>query len=158
MRALHQVITRSAEVRNGTPVFAGSRVPVRALLDHLDRGRNLDAFLEAHPEVARVTVEQALALGLEALLTGVPLESRLPQASLLPRTDRSGAIQNAEELSVDQVVGKRVSCPACRNLVFRSWPEGWDAHAARRCRGLDRLGPEDRKAEFKDRFAHLFRA
>lgn len=157
MRALHQVVVSAAEVRNGSPVFAGTQVPVRALLEHLDVGGELDAFLAAHPEVDRATLQQALALGLEALIRAVPIEPRPTQRSLLPRFDAVGVILNAEELVVDQVVGKRVRCPACRMLVFRSWPEGWDAHAGSRCRGLKGEHSEERKAEFKGRFGHLFR-
>lgn len=157
MRALHQVITSSRETRNGAPVFAGTQVPVRALLDHLEAGGSLEEFLIANPGLPRETVVQALALGLEALLKNVPLEPRPSQRSLLPRLDAAGVILNAEELRVDQVVGKRVRCPACRMLVFRSWPEGWDAHAGLRCRGLAGEDSEARKAEFKRRFGHLFR-
>jgi uncharacterized protein (DUF433 family) len=157
VRALHQVIVRTAEVRHGAPVFVGTRIPVRSLLEHLDRGRDLESFLALHPVLDRELALQALALGLEALLETVPLERRPPQRSLLPRLDEDGAILNAEELSVGQVVGKRVRCPACRMLVFQSWPEGWDAHAATRCRGVQGSGPEARKAEFKRRYAQLFR-
>lgn len=157
MRALHLVIARTREVRRGEPVFAGTRVPVRALIEHLDRGRPLEAFLDAHPEIGRDTVEQALALGLEALLKTVPLEPIQSQASLLPRLSESGVILNAEELTAGLVTGKRVRCPACRSLIFRSWPEGWDAHAATRCRGIAGREPGARKSEFKRRFGHLFR-
>jgi uncharacterized protein (DUF433 family) len=158
MRALHEVIVNPAQVRSGSPVFVGTRVPVRALLEHLDAGGDVDAFLADHPELDRATVQQALALGLEALIRDVPAEPRVTQRSLLPRFDAGGVILNAEDLVVDQVVRKRVRCPACRMLVFRSWPEGWDAHAGSRCRGLKGDGPEERKAEFKRRFGHLFRA
>ncbi|MGQ0703902.1 MAG: DUF433 domain-containing protein [Gemmatimonadales bacterium] len=157
MRALHHVVTRTREVRRGEPVFAGTRVPVRALVEALDRGAGLDGFLSANPEVSREIALQALALGLEALLRDIPLEPGPSQRSLLPRHDPAGVILNAEELSVDQVVGKRVRCPACRMLAFRSWPEGWDAHAATRCRGIPGSSAEARKAEFKRRYGHLFR-
>jgi uncharacterized protein (DUF433 family) len=157
MRALHQVVRRIREVRNGEPVFAGSEVPVRQLLEHLDRGKELEAFLDMHPALDAAVVRETLALGLEALLRDIPLERGPQQRSLLPRLDPAGVIVNAEELSVDQVVGKRVRCPACRMLDFRSWPEGWDAHAAARCRGINAADPEVRKAEFKRRFGQLFR-
>ena len=157
MRALHQVITRTAEVRSGVPVVAGTRIPVSRLLDHLDKGKPLDAFLAANPDLAPETVLQTLALGLEALLKEVPLERGPQQRSLLARQDADGVIVNAEELSVGQVVGKRVRCPACRKLVFQSWPEGWDAHAATRCRGVQGANAEARKTEFKRRYAQLFR-
>jgi uncharacterized protein (DUF433 family) len=157
LRALHQVVVRSREVRNGAAVFAGSDVPVRWLQEHLDRGKELDSFLSEHAGLRRDVVRQALALGLEALLRDVPLERGPEQRSLLPRVDAVGVISNAEELSVGQVVGKRVRCPACRMLVFRSWPEGWDAHAATRCRGINGSDAEARKAEFKRRYGQLFR-
>jgi uncharacterized protein (DUF433 family) len=157
VRALHQVILRTREVRDGAPVFAGTRIPVTRLLDHLERGKPLDAFLEANPELQPEVALQALALGLEALVKQVPLEPGPSQRSLLPRLDGAGVIVNAEELTVGQVVGKRVRCPACRMLVFQSWPEGWDAHAATRCRGVAGAGPETRKSEFKRRYAQLFR-
>ena len=71
MRALHQVVVGAADARNGSPVFAGTQVPVRALLQHLDAGGEVDTFLAAHPEVDRTTLLQALALGLEALIRDV---------------------------------------------------------------------------------------
>jgi uncharacterized protein (DUF433 family) len=39
------LITSSPERLGGTPVFAGSRVPVQTLLDYLEAGDPLDAFL-----------------------------------------------------------------------------------------------------------------
>jgi len=38
---------------SGAPVFAGTRVPVRALLDYIEAGDSLDEFLEDFPGVAR---------------------------------------------------------------------------------------------------------
>lgn len=157
MRALHEVISRAPGIRRGVAVFAGTKVPVKSLIDHLDRGDSLDDFLHRHPPVARDVALAACALGLEALVAGVPLEPVLAQASLLPRVDGSGTVLNAEELVARQVVGKRVRCPACRSLIFKSWPEGWDGHAARKCRGIKARDDASRKAEFKRRFDHLFR-
>lgn len=50
-----------------------------------------------------------------------------------------------------------VVCPACGEHTFQRWPWGWDAHAAHRCRGLMAEDPVARKAEYRTRFAHLFR-
>ena len=37
----------------GTPVFSGSRVPVRTLIEHLEAGDSIDGFLEGFPTVKR---------------------------------------------------------------------------------------------------------
>jgi len=40
----------------GTPVFLGTRVPLQALLDHLEAGDSIDEFLEGFPTVTREQV------------------------------------------------------------------------------------------------------
>ncbi len=156
MRPLHQVATRTTGVRRGTAVFAGTRVPIRALTDHLDRGGTLEQFLERHPTVTADLATAALALGMEALEAEIPLTLAASQGSLLPRLDAAGVIVNAAELTAALVVGRKVLCPACQSLIFKAWPGGWDAHAEHRCRGLRSRDPDERKAEFKRRFAPLF--
>jgi len=47
------LIVSSPGVLNGTPVFAGTRVPVKNLTDYLEAGESLDAFLEDFPTVTR---------------------------------------------------------------------------------------------------------
>ena len=59
MNAGHSVIQRDPEILGGTPVFAGTRVPVRNLIDYLESGETLDAFLDSFPSVSR---EQAIAV------------------------------------------------------------------------------------------------
>jgi uncharacterized protein (DUF433 family) len=54
-----QIISRSPDVMSGTPVFAGTRVPVQTIIDYLAGGHPLDEFLEDFPTVRR---EQALEL------------------------------------------------------------------------------------------------
>jgi uncharacterized protein (DUF433 family) len=54
-----QIISRSPDVMSGTPVFAGTRVPVQTLIDYLAGGHPLDEFLDDFPTVSR---EQALEL------------------------------------------------------------------------------------------------
>ena len=46
------------EILGGTPVFAGTRVPLQSLFDYLEGGEMLDYFLRQFPSVKR---EQALA-------------------------------------------------------------------------------------------------
>ena len=37
----------------GTPVFAGTRVPVQTLIDYLKAGESIDNFLEGFPTIKR---------------------------------------------------------------------------------------------------------
>ncbi|MCY7370465.1 MAG: DUF433 domain-containing protein, partial [Polaromonas sp.] len=41
------------EILGGTPVFAGSRVPIRVLFEHLEAGDPLEVFLQDFPSVSR---------------------------------------------------------------------------------------------------------
>ena len=56
---LAQIVHRDPEILGGTPVFRGTRVPVRSLFDYLEGGETLDEFLRQFPSVRR---EQAIAL------------------------------------------------------------------------------------------------
>jgi uncharacterized protein (DUF433 family) len=47
------MISRSPDVMGGTPVFAGTRVPVQTLLDYLEAGDSIDDFLGGYPSVSR---------------------------------------------------------------------------------------------------------
>ncbi len=54
----HGIVSRDPEVLNGDLVFAGTRVPVKNLVDYLAAGDTLDYFLDGFPGVSR---EQAVA-------------------------------------------------------------------------------------------------
>ena len=54
-----QIISRSPNILSGTPVFAGTRVPVQSIIDYVAGGHSLDEFLDDFPTVRR---EQALEL------------------------------------------------------------------------------------------------
>lgn len=47
------VLSRHPGILGGTPVFTGTRVPVRNLIDCLEGGYTIDEFLEDFPTVAR---------------------------------------------------------------------------------------------------------
>jgi uncharacterized protein (DUF433 family) len=47
------LIKRSEDILGGTPVFAGTRVPVQTLFDYLEGGDSLDEFLDDFPSVSR---------------------------------------------------------------------------------------------------------
>ena len=55
-----RAIRRSPEVLGGAPVFAGTRVPVQALIDYFEEGRSLDEFLEDFPTVSRQQATEVL--------------------------------------------------------------------------------------------------
>jgi uncharacterized protein (DUF433 family) len=59
MATLESIVTVDPEVMSGTPVFAGTRVPVKNLLDYLAAGDPLERFLDHFPSVRR---EQAVEL------------------------------------------------------------------------------------------------
>ena len=46
------IISIRPDVMGGVPVFAGTRVPVRVLLDHIEAGDSLTEFLEDYPSVS----------------------------------------------------------------------------------------------------------
>jgi len=54
------VVTTNKNVLGGTPVFAGTRVPVAALFDHIDAGFTVDYFLSQFPSVHREQVHAVL--------------------------------------------------------------------------------------------------
>jgi len=55
-----KVVSVSEEVMGGTPVFAGTRVPIETLIDYLKAGDSIDDFLEGFPSVSRATVVEFL--------------------------------------------------------------------------------------------------
>jgi uncharacterized protein (DUF433 family) len=65
----HSIINRDPEILGGTLVFAGTRVPVRILLEHFEAGDRIDDFLDDYPTVTR---EQAHAF-LELIIAKLPV-------------------------------------------------------------------------------------
>jgi len=63
------LITTSPERLSGTPVFAGTRVPVQTLIDYLAGGDTLDEFLIDFPSVSREHAIAVLELAKSVLLT-----------------------------------------------------------------------------------------
>lgn len=65
----NQVIQSDPEILGGTPVFAGTRVPVQNLIDYLEAGETLDTFLDAFPSVSREQAIAVLELAREVLVS-----------------------------------------------------------------------------------------
>lgn len=61
------VIHSDPDTLGGTPVFVGTRVPMKNLLDYLEAGDSLDEFLDHFPSVSRDQAIAALELAKEIL-------------------------------------------------------------------------------------------
>ena len=62
------VVQSDPEISGGTPVFRGTRVPVRTLFDYLEGGETLDRFLDQFPSVSRALALAALELARDSVL------------------------------------------------------------------------------------------
>ena len=59
---LNQFIESDAEKLSGTPVFRGTRVPIKNLFDYLEAGDGLEEFLDDFPTVTRTQAVGVLEL------------------------------------------------------------------------------------------------
>ena len=57
------------ETMGGTPVFAGTRVPIQSLFDYIETGETLDEFLENFPTVPKESVLEVLEMAKQTLTT-----------------------------------------------------------------------------------------
>ena len=62
------LITVDPDILGGTPVFKGTRVPVKTLFDYLEGNYTLEEFLECFPSVTREMARQLLERSESALL------------------------------------------------------------------------------------------
>jgi len=65
------LVTRSPEILGGTPVFAGTRVPIQTLVDYLKAGDSIDEFLDGFPSVSRQQVFHFLDAAREHLVQSI---------------------------------------------------------------------------------------
>ena len=66
---MKRIVHSDPEILGGTPVFVGTRVPVKNLIDCLEAGDTIDEFLESFPSVSREQAIAALELAREALIS-----------------------------------------------------------------------------------------
>jgi len=50
---MSRVIVKDVNILGGEPIFRGTRVPFKILIDYLEGGDTLDQFLEEYPSVSR---------------------------------------------------------------------------------------------------------
>ncbi len=68
MPTLKSVVRSDPEILGGTPVFAGTRVPLKNLLDYLAAGDSLETFLDHFPSVTRDQAVAALECAKDLLI------------------------------------------------------------------------------------------
>ena len=68
MSTKSNIIYSDPELMGGTPVFKGTRVPIKNLIDYLEAGDSLDIFLEHFPSVTRQNAISVLELAKEMLI------------------------------------------------------------------------------------------
>jgi len=71
----NQVITIDTEILGGTPVFAGTRVPVKFFFDYIESGETLDEFLFNFPSVKKDQALQLLEIAKKLIIQEVPDEN-----------------------------------------------------------------------------------
>jgi uncharacterized protein (DUF433 family) len=57
---MQSAVIKDQDILGGEPVFRGTRVPLKILLEYLEGGENLDQFLEQYPSVSRELAISAL--------------------------------------------------------------------------------------------------
>ena len=62
-----KLLQSSKEILGGTPVFAGTRVPVKTLIDYLEDGNPIHDFLEDFPSVSLSQAIGVLELAKETI-------------------------------------------------------------------------------------------
>jgi uncharacterized protein (DUF433 family) len=67
------VVHSDPGILGGTPVFVGTRVPFRNLIDYLERNHSLEEFLDAFPTVSREQAIAALEAAHEAVAARAPV-------------------------------------------------------------------------------------
>ena len=65
----NDLITTDPDILGGTPVFKGTRVPVKTLFEYLEGNYTLEEFLECFPSVTREMACRLLKRSETALLT-----------------------------------------------------------------------------------------
>lgn len=68
---LSGIVHSDPEIMGGTPVFAGTRVPLQNLIDSLEGGESIDEFLDGFPSVTREQVIAVIEAGKLKILEAV---------------------------------------------------------------------------------------
>lgn len=66
---IDQLVEVDPEKMSGTPVFTGTRVPIKNLFDCLEGGESLEEFLDQFPTVSREQAQGVIELSRRRLLS-----------------------------------------------------------------------------------------
>ena len=110
-------IVRDPEILGGTPVFRGTRVPFRNLIDHLMNGHSLDYFLEQFPSVSREAAIAALEDARELVIEYSEwLDQKVKHSmaaaargEIVPDEEVRARIQQREEFKPVEIKGEPLS-------------------------------------------------
>jgi uncharacterized protein (DUF433 family) len=68
---IDQLVEVDPEKMGGTPVFTGTRVPIKNLFDYLEGGDGVDVFLDEFPTVTRVQAQGVIEASGQLLLESI---------------------------------------------------------------------------------------
>ena len=71
----NRLIIIDPEILGGTPVFSGTRVPVKFFFDYIESGETLDEFLFNFPTVNKDQALQLLEIAKKLIIQQVPDEN-----------------------------------------------------------------------------------
>lgn len=66
---LYGQVSIDPEIMSGTPVFAGTRVPIKNLFDYIEGGEDLAEFLDDFPSISKDTAVAVLEMAKRTLTT-----------------------------------------------------------------------------------------
>jgi uncharacterized protein (DUF433 family) len=75
MSRVFGIVHSDPDILGGAPVFQGTRVPLRTLIDYVENDHSIEEFLDAFPTVSR---EQAVA-ALDAAYHALSDRARTPR-------------------------------------------------------------------------------
>ena len=67
---MNEIVISNPSILGGTPVFSGTRVPIRNFFDCLEAGDSLEVFLDEFPSVTRAQAVAVLEAAREGLVAG----------------------------------------------------------------------------------------
>ncbi len=145
------VVHSDPEILGGTPVFAGTRVPLQSLIDYLGGGDTLDEFLRQFPSVRREQAQAALALARERRAKPGALPPDRPSED----GEGDAPVRGRRRVLCDESVPGEVSAAVVGHDVRRVHALGWSGmqneallRVAREA-GFDVLVTVDRRLEYQ---------